>query len=369
MARKSVSRATDEAAEAPTEAAETARWWSALTAEQRAEMLHGNADRLGSLDGIPADVRDRINRLRLVRERERLRSAEPRRLKRRGTNAEWSHWRKQCVSLDNTREMLRLDRSLSLLLLNIRDGHVDIALATGDVDHANHIGIFTQGMRSGAADEANVRWAAASMRDLRATAEDLLAQTGRGHESAAMIMWLGYSSPQHIDVARREKAEIGGRALASFAAGIRSTNRSGHLTGLGHSYGSVVTGIAAQQTDAFDAIAVFGSPGLGTSDVGTLRVPAGQVYALANPRDLVAASGMFGAKPTELAGVTVLSTAAQEGMSSPRIPTFFLRPRPSNLKAIGGALLDQHNHYLVENSTSLHNLAAIVVGAEEVMKR
>jgi pimeloyl-ACP methyl ester carboxylesterase len=70
-------------------------------------------------------------------------------------------------------------------------------------------------------------------------------------------------------------------ALDRFVDGLHATHRDGstHVTAVGHSYGSVVVGHAAQQGDglAVGDIATAGSPGMGTS--------RGQSFPLV-PRDL-----------------------------------------------------------------------------------
>jgi hypothetical protein len=76
------------------------------------------------------------------------------------------------------------------------------------------------------------------------------------------------------------------------------------------------------------------------------------VYALATPWDPVAASGHFGPVPTHMPGVQELSTAPSGSLSGP-----------------GGFWIQQHSEYLVDQSTSQRNLAAIVVGAEDAMIR
>ncbi|MBN9192436.1 alpha/beta hydrolase [Microbacterium sp.] len=367
-------------------AQDVTRWWDSLTPAQQRELLAEHPDRLGTLDGIPAAVRDQANRAWLTHELDRLAAEEPPRtipntsgwgVPYGGTvsNPAWDAWHQQVATLQNVQHMLDADRSLSLLLLDTRSGPVEVALAVGDVDTADHVGVYTQGLFSNTANADGVRDAAASVTALNATARDLLLRDGRPGESSAMIMWMGYDAPQNVvDVLSDAQAKTGADRLASFADGIRATNPGTHLTGLGHSYGSLVTGLAASETTAFDSVAVFGSPGIDADGLAAVHVDDGQFYVLQNPGDPVAASGWFGTKPSDLPGAQVLSTAPSAGLSGATGPSGWL-PVVGMVSPIGGLVmagdyaLGQHTDYLVEKSTSQNNLAAVVVGARDRMIR
>jgi len=349
------------------------QWWDSLTEEQRASLLADDPGMLGRTDGIPAAVRDEANRAFLESELERLREEEPPRMAGRAPNPGWSQWHDRIATLENAQAMLKADPSLSLLLLDTRDGRVELALAVGDVDSADHVGVYTQGLFSDTADADGVQDQAQRIRELDRTARSMLIGDGRGDESTAMVMWMGYDSPQNVvDVLFDGQANDGATRLASFADGIRAVNSDTHLTGLGHSYGSLVTGIAARETDAFDSVAVFGSPGI-NGDLGQVNVDADQFYVLANPGDPVALSGHFGGNPAELDGAQRLSTAPSAGLSGKEPPSGWLVAAPLmsplGLIPLGDYALDQHTSYLVDKSTSQHNLAAVVVGAEDRMIR
>jgi len=354
-------------------AAEVARWWDSLTEAQRDRLLADDPGLLGRTDGIPAAVRDEANRAFLESELDRLRDEEPPRYAGRGSNPQWTLWHDQLETLENAQAMLRADRSLSLLLLDTRDGRIELALAVGDVDSADHVGVYTQGLFSNTADGEGVQDQAQRIKELDRTARSLLIGDGRGDESTAMVMWMGYDSPQNVvDVLFDDQANAGAARLASFADGIRAVNADTHLTGLGHSYGSLVTGIAARETEAFDSVAVFGSPGI-NGDLADVNVDADRFYVLANPGDPVALSGKFGGNPVELDGAQQLSTAPSAGLSGKEPPSGWLIAAPLvsplGLIPLGDYALDQHTSYLVDKSTSQHNLAAVVVGAEDRMIR
>jgi hypothetical protein len=77
--------------------------------------------------------------------------------------------------------------------------------------------------------------------------------------------------------------EAGAVPLDRFADGLRASHEGapGHLTALGHSYGSVVFGNAASDGHhlAVDDIVTAGSPGMDVHRAGDLNVGARHVWA------------------------------------------------------------------------------------------
>ncbi|MEP7762662.1 hypothetical protein [Sanguibacter sp. 25GB23B1] len=108
-------------------------------------------------------------------------------------------------------------------------------------------------------------------------------------------------------------------------AWVRDTDP--YLTALDHSYDAVV----------------FGSPGMGVDDRSRLDV-FGEVYRVEARWDGVADFGGFGADPSSTDDVTGLGSGAV---------------------VLDGQDFSQstfHSDYLTDESTSLHNLAAVMVG-------
>ncbi len=89
----------------------------------------------------------------------------------------------------------------------------------------------------------------------------------------AVIAWLGYHAPAtlSLEVATSGDAEAGAQALRPLVVALA---RDGERVALrGHSYGSVVCGVAAAGLPVTD-IAVFGSPGMDASSVASLDTKA-----------------------------------------------------------------------------------------------
>jgi pimeloyl-ACP methyl ester carboxylesterase len=111
-----------------------------------------------------------------------------------------------------------------------------------------------------------------------------------GPSNTAVITWLGYDAPVGIpgwnplrianEVFDADMAEVGAEQLRSFMYGLRATQPDAELTVIGHSYGSLVTGIAARSGFPVDNIVFIGSPGVGADSVADFNLPEGtNVYA------------------------------------------------------------------------------------------
>ncbi len=135
--------------------------------------------------------------------------------------------------------------------------------------------------------------------------------------SVATVSWIGYEIPQwdttwrpSRSVATREAAQRGAADLSVFLNGIDAARDTPvHLTALGHSYGSLTTGLALQRHTGVDDAVAFGSPGLDTSDVSDLKVRPGHTFVVEARKDAVADVARFGTDPNQLDGVTQLSAS------------------------------------------------------------
>ncbi|WP_329590114.1 alpha/beta hydrolase [Streptomyces sp. NBC_01362] len=113
-------------------------------------------------------------------------------------------------------------------------------------------------------------------------------------------MWLGYDAPQTTpgDLASGKSvmftndAEAGAPDYNAFMAGISATHEGGnpHVTAIGHSYGSLTVGLAAQEKGGIpgaDDIILVGSPGTGADNAQDLNVGKDHVYVGAADNDIV----------------------------------------------------------------------------------
>ncbi|MEV0415772.1 alpha/beta hydrolase [Streptomyces sp. NPDC050448] len=131
-------------------------------------------------------------------------------------------------------------------------------------------------------------------------ARDTAIGARRVDPSSASIVWLGYDAPQlpadklldNLAVTTMDDARRGAGDYNQFMAGISSTNQNAdpHITAIGHSYGSLTVGQAAQQPGGIpgaDDIILVGSPGTGAQSADQLGVGRDHVYVGAAENDLV----------------------------------------------------------------------------------
>lgn len=194
-----------------------------------------------------------------------------------------------------------------LMLLDLTGGQrVHAAVAVGNPDTATHVSVTAPGLNTTVAGAIGTMTAEAAV--LRRETLRQLAAAGRPGQSVAAIAWIGYDTPQipgpgsPADLARAglggylvshdEAARAGAVNLARFYDGIQAARDGGpaHLTAIGHSYGSLTTGLALQidrpGTGHGVTNAVFyGSPGIAADTPAELNLAPGHVYAMATPDD------------------------------------------------------------------------------------
>ncbi|WP_394938551.1 alpha/beta hydrolase [Psychromicrobium sp. YIM B11713] len=325
-------------------------WWQSLSPEEQARYIAEHPERIGNLDGIPASVRDQANRLRLETEeaalRRELASLGPDEGDRRdqinqalGTIDQIRKSVEKVESSGEQAQVLLFDDSLQ---------PPRAAVGVGNADTADNVGVFTPGI--GSEPDTSLSGYVNDMLALKRRTDRLNMSEGND-QSTALIAWIGYDAPSGPDQGVRvvEAASPingieGGRGLAHFAEGLDAANRDSNLTAIGHSYGSFVTGEAVQHTDVFDNMVVFGSPGLGTSDAGNLRVPEGHRFVLEAKGDAVADLAAFGDDPNQLSGIEDLSTSSSSH----------------------GSASSGHSQYLQTDSTSQYNIATVVAGRPDL---
>ncbi|HEX6468973.1 MAG TPA: alpha/beta hydrolase [Streptosporangiaceae bacterium] len=102
----------------------------------------------------------------------------------------------------------------------------------------------------------------------------------------AVVAWLGYDAPEHVDreAARSGRAIAGAVALDRLVAGLPG---HGTVTLVGHSYGTVVAGRAAASSARVTDVVALASPGMDADSVAGLHTRA-RVWAARVPGDPIA---------------------------------------------------------------------------------
>lgn len=220
----------------------------------------------------------------------------------------------------------------------------------GDLGTADRIAVLVPGVSttannfSSGLDNVRVRAPAVQARDLY----DATRAAAPG-QRVAVIAWLGYDAPQGIgrDAAREELARAGAASLDRFTQDLTIMRPNATLTLVGHSYGSVVTGLAAASLPKqVKDLVVVGSPGMGVSRAAdlhtTARVWAGQ--AAQDWIDWVPAFQVWGAGHGTL----------------PATPDFGAR-------VFGTSGVVDHDHYLAPGTASLANIVSVVLGRDSAV--
>ncbi|WP_052390502.1 alpha/beta hydrolase [Streptomyces sp. NRRL B-24484] len=247
---------------------QVAAWWRGLAPGARAALTEGRPELVGALDGLPARDRDRANRLQLSRLLEH-----------------------PDVLPGPVREGLRAVAARlaggdpagggPLLLVLGAEGQGRAVLSYGDPDTADDVAVYVPGFGTDLA--AAGRGDAERAERIRTAA----AGCGGGRTTAAMV-WLGYDAPPNegldlrsVQVAGDARAKDGAADLNRFLGGLRAARpgEPAHVTAVGHSYGSLVVGLAARQDGAgMDDVVLVGSPGAGVDRADALKVGADHVY-------------------------------------------------------------------------------------------
>ncbi|MFE3755359.1 alpha/beta hydrolase [Nocardia tengchongensis] len=305
-------------------------FWETLTPAEK-DALYEKDQYIGNRDGLPSVDRDHYNREKLDDELTRAQNGDP-------------------AVADKLPDLLAIQKTLKdnpdamLMLMDTQSGKLaHAAVAVGNPDTAANVSVNSPGLNG------NVRDSLGSMvtenRAVKNLAESTLNKLNPDDpklgQKVVPIAWIGADLPQgdigklnqdvdgttatgYKDVINDTMARAGAPKLASFYDGVRASHDDGsvHLTAVGHSYGSVMTGLALQQSghQPVDDLVVYGSPGLdlpykhawwpvsGDQQVGNLHVPDGHRYEMTGGSDAVANLPRFGDNPKTLPGFTHLET-------------------------------------------------------------
>jgi hypothetical protein len=323
-----------------TSPAEVNKWWDSLTPQQQESLLFMHGDRIGNLDGIPADVRDRANRALLAQQKANLIEMRD----RNGADADINGKLKGIADIE-TRLALKpsAEHPEPYLLKVSTDGTGRAIVAMGNPDTAKNVATYVPG---------TFATLAAVKDDLNRADQMALAAKNAGSPSTSVITWVGYEAPQSIvpDAARDKFADNGKGALRQFQDGLRATHEGekSHNTVVGHSYGTVLIGHTARdgELNADDAVFVA-SPGVGVTDVKDLNLKgvdnvADHVHSTAARYDPIQlAGGPHGPPPTEFTN------------------TFQSAPGPASMVGWNQAV---HSMYWDTGNPALANMGNIIAG-------
>ncbi len=337
---------------APTDAKS---FFDGLSQEQQVGFTDRHPEIVGALDGAPYELRYQANKV-LIQDHldevlphfnDQLRQANTW-IERFSSRAHLEPQQQQILD-GQSRLSKRLGDKIEVrqswtdpdrdFLLFDPSGDGRIAEVKGNLDLADHVAIIVPGITNdlnnyqGVKNNGGLEQFAAN---LQSKAAELSHQLGRPEQEVASISWLGYDTPDRLipDATSKSAARVAAVALPRFVAGLELTlPHDPHLTVIGHSYGSLVTGMSGGQGLDAESIVFVGSPGVGAPTAAELGFAAStEIYAAKAKADII--------------GLT---------------PGWVLGPDPSNA-GFGAMSFDTgaakgHGQYFTDQS--LHNLASI----------
>ncbi|MFC4006002.1 alpha/beta hydrolase [Nonomuraea purpurea] len=371
----------------PTLAARVNAWWQLLDPAARQRLINAAPQLIGSLNGVPATTRDSANRAYLGLRKDALAKQLAELEQRMKQGGRHLRIRTEIDALEaEQRQIEAVEKSLAMgavngrppaLLLHFELGGLGkTAISFGDPDKADSVVTSVPGTGSTLEGIGADATRAATLWD-RANA------SAPSHTKTASIIWLGYQAPQldagilwaNTSVASPNLAQAGAGPLASFLDGLHTTHQPAgtpRFTVLGHSYGSVVTGMAAQTRKGTfaDQLILVGSPGTMAERAGDLGVK--QVWVGESPQDPVADLGHLaisgGRNPISgLLNPWFPNGAGPFGTDPSNIAfganRFLVRPTPvSGPLAFTGYDIGAHSGYWDSQSASLKNMGFIING-------
>ncbi|WP_048726448.1 alpha/beta hydrolase [Kytococcus sedentarius] len=337
---------------------EVAKWWSSLSDAEKEQMIKDHPKEIGNLNGVDGTSRDKANRIvlpqALASEKKKLENLK----QRYGAHPS----RRERQQIERVEERIKALEQVDETLKKAGDDHIPrqllsletsgqrvlAAVAQGNVDTADHIGVVVPGLYSNVANNLQKY-------DDDATAMGENAQRYTNGGSVAMISYLGYEAPQDIaQVTDIGYAQKGADKLAGFLNGLDASRERGagdaHITVAGHSYGSTTAGIALTKVNdgVVDDLIQFGSPGSGVQDVSEFNLPRGHAWVSATDykQDMVQGmgdDGRFGKNPDTMEGYNHLSGDVGEGDGS-----FYP--------------FSKHNGYFNRGSHALNDISRVIAG-------
>ena len=353
---------------------EVKKWWDTLSREHKDQLLRDWPDKLGNLDGVPVAERHTANHT--IMEQDIARPAEV--AKSRGVTVEevlahpdqygmagpmmdrYNNALKAKAALDDDAKKTGAPTYLMVYEPEAFKGDGRVAIALGDPDHVPNTAVVVPGT----GNSVGSNWLSgtdATRLYAEANAAD------RAHPTA-VVAWMGYDAPDALydpRVGTTGLAHEGGQLLASDVNALNATHEGdGHMTVLGHSYGSTtVADAAAGYGMHADDVVLVGCPGtdMAHSAADFHLNPGGHLYVGAASTDPVTQLGAIPQVHVPGTDFTVSlgDDPAMDGYGSTR----FKAEVPGITTPWG-----DHSQYYAEKSESIFSMADIVSGHGDALE-
>ncbi|WP_431043815.1 alpha/beta hydrolase [Streptomyces sp. P1-3] len=261
-------------------------WWDASDKDERELLIAMYPKEVGAQDGLPAEARNKANRLYLNQALQPVYDPES------DDSMTTDDFNTQQEGLRTLKDKLDAaegapkDKELYLLKVDPEgDGRAIVAM--GNPDTADNTAVLVPG--------TNTELTKMGSQINRIDALQQAAEKSAPSETTSVISWLDYDPPAagggrfDFGIAGQDRARDGGDTLRDFTSGLRVAqgDRHGHLTVIGHSYGSTTVGAGAANEDGLgaDEIVVAGSPGTTVREAKDLQIDPKHVYVAAADDD------------------------------------------------------------------------------------
>ncbi|PRY69189.1 alpha/beta hydrolase family protein [Glaciihabitans tibetensis] len=341
----------------PDNAAEVAALWLALGAGGT-EVARENPRVVGNLEGASSWDRGIANQLVLTAEIE-----EAERLFANGGNRDSDYYESRLVTLRGIQtavgDGLGAKPPRTIHSLDTSDKILG-SIVLGDLDNAEYASYNVPGMdttadnMSGWTDDSNTFYAK-QVQLLIAGGMD----KADAKKEVAVVAWIGYDTPNPLTVSSEIEAYNGAAKLDASIAGTQAQrdlhNPNGRLGVIAHSYGSTTAMLALSRDRGVDTLVTYGSAGevIGSNPVLTDGWYQTQIWD-----DPWARVGqLLGGRPSPFLDPDSQPLDAEGGSwYNPRTKT-----REYVIDASG------HSGYLVKDTASLHNMAAITIDRPDLV--
>ena len=337
-------------------------WWNSLSQGQRDQLIAAHPPELGNLNGIPADVRDRINTAVLSDDLQRADDDVRRR------NAEQVK-----LGLDHDRGADPGNQRPVMLWAYdplAFDGQGRAAIAIGNPDRAEDIAVVVPGAGSSVASG----WLHGGHND----AINLYDQSKAAYpdDDLSVIAWMGYDAPDGYNdprVASPWLARKGGLRLAQDVNGLLATPSGAqpHVTVLGHSYGATAVADAFAASGARgDDVILLGSPGTDLAhSPKDFHLDGGNVYVGSASSDPISWLGEAGGVPNELNEALGYPFGRYAGLGvDPAGDGFGAVRFKAEVPGGDGLSFRSHSHYYDSGGEALRAMAHIVTGHADALE-
>ncbi|MFE3162045.1 alpha/beta hydrolase [Streptomyces sp. NPDC059224] len=252
------------------------RFFATLTAQERSRLAHRYPLAVGNMNGAPAALRYRANRIALDQQRavDKHRMHDPR-LSAAGQQDAGRRMHRYEALMAKGRQILAFDP----------DGSGRVAEVFGDLTRAERISVVVPGVDTDLLtfQRTNRQYTApVGMAKALYSAEHTASPSTR----TAVIAWADYTAPDGLGVgaATGSAAEQGAVRLDAL---LRALPGEAPVSMFCHSYGSVVCGVAAHDMpDRVSDIAVAASPGMRVENASHLGTSA-RVWSMRDATDWI----------------------------------------------------------------------------------